>query len=257
MVERAEIDLCADVGESFGHWRYPQTEAVVRELTTAHIACGWHAGDPSVMKETVRWCRESGTAVAAHVGFPDLQGFGRRMMELSIDEAYDAIVYQVGALKAFTDLEGLSLHAATPHGQFGEWALVSTERSEAMLAAFRDVLGDVAMHMPPLPDAPFNATARKMGVQIIDTFYPGLAYNDQGIYELARDFGDSGLVQRTLDLMAYWLDTGKVETLSGGEVEVPGRAITFHGDVESAPEILAGMRRLCAERDIVVRSAIL
>jgi len=110
------IDLNCDLGESFGAYTIGMDEKVIPFITSANVACGFHAGDPLVMRRTVALCKQSGAAVGAHPGFPDLQGFGRRQMKLTPAEAKACVQYQIGALKAFCDAAGVPLHHVKPHG---------------------------------------------------------------------------------------------------------------------------------------------
>ena len=103
------IDLNSDLGESFGAWKMGMDDKLVPLVTSVNVACGFHAGDPSVMKKTVKLALASGTAIGAHPGMPDLVGFGRRKLDISLDEAYDIVVYQVGALAAFAKAQGTKL----------------------------------------------------------------------------------------------------------------------------------------------------
>src|SRR5574338_947262 len=110
------VDLNCDMGESFGAWRMGDDEAMMRAITSANIACGAHAGDPTVMRRTVRLAREHGVAVGAHPSLPDLQGFGRRELKLAPDEIEGLILYQIGALAAIARAEGVTLRHVKPHG---------------------------------------------------------------------------------------------------------------------------------------------
>lgn len=111
-----KVDLNADLGESFGRYRLGLDEEVMKYITSANVATGWHAGDPLVMRKTVKLAKENGVAVGAHPGYPDLLGFGRRYMKLTYDEARNYILYQVGALYAFVRAEGIELQHVKPHG---------------------------------------------------------------------------------------------------------------------------------------------
>lgn len=113
------VDLNSDMGESFGAYRLGGDEEIIRYVTTANVACGWHAGDPMVMDQVVRLAKEQGAAVGAHPGYPDLMGFGRRKMALSFQEVKNYVKYQIGALSAFTQSHGMKLQHVAPHGAMG------------------------------------------------------------------------------------------------------------------------------------------
>ena len=142
------IDLNADLGESFGAWRMGDDAGVMPWITSANVACGFHAGDPATMRATVALCIEHGVAIGAHVSLPDLQGFGRREMKVSPNEVYAQTLYQLGALHAFARAAGTHLHHVKPHGALYNMAARDRALAYAIAAAVRD----------------FNATLLLMGL---------------------------------------------------------------------------------------------
>lgn len=122
------IDLNSDMGESFGTYKLGGDEEIIKYVTTANVACGWHAGDPRVMDKVVRMAKERGVMVGAHPGYPDLLGFGRRKMVLSHDEVKNYVRYQIGALAAFTKSYGMKLQHVAPHGAMGRGMPASMTR---------------------------------------------------------------------------------------------------------------------------------
>ena len=132
------IDLNCDLGESFGAYTIGMDEKVISFITSANVACGFHAGDPLVMQRTVALCKQSGAAVGAHPGFPDLQGFGRRQMKLTPAEAKACVQYQIGALKAFCDAAGVPLHHVKPHGALYNMAGKDRALADAICAAVKE-----------------------------------------------------------------------------------------------------------------------
>ena len=133
------IDLNSDMGESFGAYTIGGDEEVIKFVTSANVACGFHAGDPMVMDRTVKMARERGVAVGAHPGYPDLQGFGRRKMALSPLEIKNDMKYQIGALKAFVEAEGMRLQHVAPHGALGNLCQYDRDASRAICEAVREV----------------------------------------------------------------------------------------------------------------------
>lgn len=132
------IDLNCDLGESFGAYTIGMDEKVIPFITSANVACGFHAGDPLVMQRTVALCKQSGAAVGAHPGFPDLQGFGRRQMKLTPAEAKACVQYQIGALKAFCDAASVPLHHVKPHGALYNMAGKDRALADAICAAVKE-----------------------------------------------------------------------------------------------------------------------
>src|SRR5712664_1872336 len=137
------IDLNADLGESFGNFKLGLDQALIPLLTSAHLACGFHAGDPRVMDETVRTCRDHGVQVGAHPGFPDRVGFGRRLMDITGREAETDIVYQVGALEAFCKRNGVALDHVKPHGALYNHAAVNAEVAKGIVAGIASLRPDL------------------------------------------------------------------------------------------------------------------
>ena len=134
-----KIDLNSDVGESFGNYKLGMDEDVIPLISSANIACGFHAGDPAVMKRTISIAKESGVAVGAHPGFPDLIGFGRRNLDASLEEIYDYVLYQIGALQAFAAAQGVKLQHVKPHGALYNMAVQNSEIWDAVAQAIAAV----------------------------------------------------------------------------------------------------------------------
>ncbi|NOU91842.1 5-oxoprolinase subunit PxpA [Paenibacillus sp. LMG 31456] len=129
------IDLNCDMGESFGAYQLGHDESLMKHITSANIACGYHAGDPAVIRRTVRLCLDNGVAIGAHPGLPDMAGFGRRAMHITAEEAYEITVYQIGALWGFVRAEGAVLQHVKPHGALYNMASVDTSLSDAIAEA--------------------------------------------------------------------------------------------------------------------------
>ena len=133
------IDLNSDLGESFGNYTLGMDSEVLNHVTSANVACGWHAGDPLIMEATVRMCKEKGVAVGAHPGYPDLMGFGRRKMAVSPDEARAYMIYQLGALQGFCNQYDVELQHMKLHGAFYNMACVMPELADAVLDGLQAV----------------------------------------------------------------------------------------------------------------------
>lgn len=134
-----QIDLNCDLGESFGAYRIGLDEDILAFVTSANIACGFHAGDPGVMRKTVALAADNGVKIGAHPGLPDLQGFGRRNIAITPEEAYDLVIYQIGALSGFLKAEGLEMQHVKPHGALYNMAAGSEELSRAIAKAVYNV----------------------------------------------------------------------------------------------------------------------
>ena len=137
------VDLNSDLGESFGNYTIGMDEEILKFVSSANVACGWHAGDPMVMEKTVALAKEFGTAVGAHPGFPDLMGFGRRNMAVTPEEAKAYVKYQLGALQAFAKAHGVKIQHVKPHGALYNMAAVDEKLAKAMCEAVYEVDKDI------------------------------------------------------------------------------------------------------------------
>ena len=141
------VDLNSDLGESFGNYTLGMDEEILKYVSSANVACGWHAGDPVVMEKTICLAKEFGTAVGAHPGFPDLMGFGRRNMAISQEEAKAYVKYQLGALMAFTKSKGMEIQHVKPHGAIYNMAAVDETLARAMCEAVYIVTGSLKPYL--------------------------------------------------------------------------------------------------------------
>ncbi len=252
---RTWIDLNSDMGESFGNYVLGRPEEVMKRINHANIACGFHAGDPVWIRRTVESAKRYGVTLGAHPGFPDKMGFGRRLMNISIQEARDYVVYQVGAVKAFADAAGVRLVAAKPHGAFYLWAQENEENSRAILEAFREVDPDFVAYLPALPRYPMLETAERMGFRVVKEFYPGLVYADDGSIGVKRTYGEEN-VEEMVALVMKFVTEGKVTTSSGKDIDIEADSICVHGDVINAPEVLTALHQALKRAGVVARSAV-
>ena len=172
------IDLNSDLGESFGRYTLGLDDQIIPLVSSANIACGQHAGDPVVMRKTVGMAKDAGIAIGAHPGYPDLQGFGRRDMHLSPDEAYSYMLYQIGALQAFCSAQGVQLAHVKPHGQLYNHAAVDSELAAALAQAVRDV--DPKLVLVGLANSALVDEGRKLGLVTAEEFFADRNYTDEG-----------------------------------------------------------------------------
>ena len=140
------VDLNSDIGEGFGSYTMGDDNEILKYITAAQVACGWHAGDPMIMDKVVRTAAERGVAVGAHPSFPDLMGFGRRRMNISFDEAKNYVKYQVGALSAFTKTYGVKIHHLAPHGAMGNMCQDDRQLARAICEATYDIDPEIIIY---------------------------------------------------------------------------------------------------------------
>ena len=157
------VDLNCDIGESFGRYTLANQKEILEHVTSANIACGFHAGDPSVMRETVKIAIENNVKIGAHPGLPDLVGFGRREMSITYQEAYDMVVYQVGALQAFLTIYGAKMQHVKPHGALYNMAAKDTKIAEAIAQAVFDLSPELILF--GLASSELTKAGEKLGLQ--------------------------------------------------------------------------------------------
>ena len=231
------FDINIDCGESFGNWVMGADEVLMPHVTTANLACGFHAGDPMIMVETVRLARQHGVAVGAHPGLPDLRGFGRRVMSLSPDEIYADTIYQAGALRAVLQAHGMELHHVKPHGALYSMLSVSEPLSEAFARAVIDVCPQPMIYYPaPAEKHAVTRIAADMGIDVVPELYFDLSYDDDGglILKRANEGADLADTQRRL---AHFLERGEVLSVNGNSVPMTARSICLHGDGPNAVDL--------------------
>jgi UPF0271 protein len=236
------IDLNCDMGESFGRYTIGNDEAMMPYITSANIACGLHAGDPLVMERTVCLAQAHGVGIGAHPGFPDLQGFGRRMMQLAPEEAEAFVLYQVGALAAFAKAAGAELVHVKPHGALYNLAARDRSLAEAIaraVARFSRQLILVGLANSLLVEAGLEA-----GLPVAREAFADRAYEADGSLRSRRLPGAvlEDPAQATEQVVRIVRD-GLVVAYTGEEVPVQAETICLHGDTPTAVEIAKTIRR--------------
>ena len=236
------IDLNADVGESFGVYTLGQDAALMPHITSANVACGFHAGDPGVMRATVALAREHGVAVGAHPGFPDLAGFGRRELNATSREVEDYVVYQVGALAAMAGAQGVPLQHVKPHGALFNMAAVEAALADAIARAVAAV--DPALILFALPESELQRAGERAGLRVAVEGFADRAYERDGRLVPRSNRGavitDPAVVMNRALMMAR---EGVVTACDGSVVRLHIDTICIHGDTRGAGELAVGMRR--------------
>lgn len=246
------IDLNCDCGESFGVWRIGDDEAVLPHVTSANVACGAHAGDPEVMRQTVRLCRRLGVAVGAHPGFPDLQGFGRRTLPLTPSEIENVVLTQIGALYAIARAEGVALRHVKPHGALYNVAAVDPAVAEAIVravVAFSHELILVGLAGSVLVEA--GAAA---GLTVAREAFADRGYAADG--SLLPRHAPGALILDPAQNLAQALaivTKGHVESADGRSVPVVADTLCIHGDTPGAAERAAYLRQGLIAAGVEVR----
>lgn len=225
-----------DIGEAFGAWRLGDDEAIMPHIGLANVACGFHAGDPTVMAGTVALAKRHGVAVGAHPSYPDLQGFGRRVMEVDPEELTHAVLYQVGALRAFLDAEGMELSHVKAHGALYGRATGDGAVADAIAAAAA-VFGVPVMGMA---GTEHERAAHDAGLEFVAEYYADLEYDDDGSLIITRKHVAYD-AQKVVARLRRVLEDGVAETASGGEVPMRADCVCVHSDTPGAAELAAAV----------------
>jgi len=227
------VDLNCDMGESYGAFTMGSDEIILPFVTSANIACGFHAGDPAVMKKTVRQAIAKGVVIGAHPGLPDLQGFGRREMAVSPEEAYDLVVYQIGALAAFVKSEGGILHHVKPHGALYNMAAVNRELAAAIAEAVYKVEPGLILY--GLSGSELIAEGAKAGLKVANEVFADRTYQQDGSLT-SRKLADAMVTddQLAISRVLRMVKEGKVKSQQGVDIDITADTICIHGDGKHA-----------------------
>lgn len=227
------VDLNSDLGESFGAYKIGMDDEVIKLVSSANVACGFHASDPVVMKKTVDMAVAAGIGIGAHPGFNDLMGFGRRNMVISPKEAYAYVTYQLGALSAFCKQAGVKIQHVKPHGALYNMAGKDIDLARGICEAVYDC--DPEIILLGLSGSKMIDAGLEVGLRCANEFFADRAYEDDGSLR-ARTKEGSMITDENeaIDRIVKVLKTGTVTTYSGGELSLKIDSICVHGDNEHA-----------------------
>ncbi|HET7777552.1 MAG TPA: 5-oxoprolinase subunit PxpA [Rudaea sp.] len=243
---RKAIDLNCDMGESFGAWRMGQDAEVMPWITSANIACGFHAGDFSTMHQTVLLAKKHGVAIGAHVSLPDLQGFGRRELRVTPDEAYAITLYQIGALAAFASAAGTRVAHVKPHGALYNMAAKDAALATAIARATRDFAADLIL--VGLAGSELPRAGAAIGLRVAHEAFADRRYEADGSLTPRREPGAVIHDIETSVAQAMRIATkGNVETRDGTIIGVRADTICVHGDRDDASVFARRLREGLAD----------
>jgi UPF0271 protein len=236
------VDINCDMGESFGVYRLGFDEEMMSHITSANIACGYHAGDPVVMERTVSLAKNHGVAVGAHPGFPDLVGFGRRSMDLTTHEVRNDLIYQVGALSAFSHIEGLSLQHVKPHGQLYNLAARDEPMTHAICEAILAL--DKNLILVALSGSKMADIASKSGLKVAREAFADRAYHrDRSLVSRKREGSVIHDPERVAERVIRMVQEGKVQSIEGELIDLEVNSICVHGDTPGAVQLAQTIRK--------------
>ncbi|GAA4877367.1 5-oxoprolinase subunit PxpA [Saccharopolyspora cebuensis] len=241
------MDLNSDLAEGFGRWELTDDEALLGIVTSANVACGYHAGDATVLRRAVDLAAARGVAVGAHVGYRDLPGFGRRFIDVPPAELTDDVVYQMGALAGFARIAGTDIRYVKPHGALYNAIVHHEEQAAAVVAAVRAF--DPAMPVLGLPGSRFLALAADAGLPVFQEAFADRAYTPEGTLVSRREPGAVLHDPAAIADRCVRIARGEpIEAADGSSIVVRADSICVHGDSPDAVGIARAVRdRLAAE----------
>ncbi|WP_106971851.1 LamB/YcsF family protein [Streptomyces xylophagus] len=247
------IDLNADLGEGFGRWHLTDDEQLLSVVTSANVACGFHAGDPVTMRRVCELAAERGVRVGAQVSYRDLAGFGRRAMDVPPAELAAEVAYQIGALEVFARAAGTRVSYVKPHGALYNRIVHDREQAAAVIEGV--LLADASLPVLGLPGSVVLELAAKAGLPAVTEAFADRAYTDEGtLVPRGRDGAvitdPDAVVERSLSLAG----SGVVTALSGARIEVRARSLCLHGDTPGAVDLARRVRARLLESGVRVEA---
>jgi UPF0271 protein len=247
----AKIDLNSDVGESFGRWTLGDDQAMFRSVTSANVACGFHAGDPSVIRRTCRQAAAAGVVIGAHVGYRDLAGFGRRFLDIAPNELADDVVYQIGALQALAAAEGARVRYVKPHGGLYNAIVHHTAQAQAVVDAVKSV--DPRLPIMGLPGSEVLRLAEAAGLRAVPEAFADRAYNPDGTL-VSRSLPGAVLDDpaEVAEHVLQMATDSAVRTVDGSVLKIRAESICVHGDSPGAVAMAAAVRSALTAAGVTV-----
>lgn len=245
------IDINSDLGESFGAWSMGDDAAMLDLVTSANVACGFHAGDPAGILRTLKAAVAKNVTIGAHVAYPDKVGFGRRNMDLASDELTADVIYQIGALQGLAKAAGTSVRYVKPHGALYNTIAHDRRQALAVIAAIRAI--DPTLILVALAGSELIELARNEGLQCVAEAFADRAYTPQGTLVSRREPGavlhDPQIVaQRMLRLV----QDGTIEAIDGSQTRIQADSICVHGDSPAAVEMARELRRVLEHANLTL-----
>jgi 5-oxoprolinase (ATP-hydrolysing) subunit A len=246
------IDLNSDLGESYGAWKIGDDAAMLGIVTSANVACGFHAGDPSVLRAACLAAAANGVAIGAQVSYPDLVGFGRRFVDMEPNELRDAVLYQFGALDAFAQVAGSEIVYVKAHGALYHATATQRRLADAVVAAAVEY--DPSMAVLGLPESELSAAADDAGLEFVTEAFADRAYRPDGGLVSRREAGSvlddpTEIAERAVRLAV----DNEVEAVDGSVVSVRARSLCVHSDTPGAVEIARSVREALDAAGVGVR----
>ncbi|WP_085991154.1 LamB/YcsF family protein [Oceanobacillus senegalensis] len=246
------VDLNSDLGESYGAFTVGQDDLVMNYITSANIACGYHAGDHNVIQQSVKKATEKQVGIGAHPGFQDLHGFGRRMMQIDTDELYNLMVYQIGAIQAFAKLNNNNLQHVKPHGALYNMASKDKEMAQAIAQAVYDI--DSNLILFGLAGGELVNMGRKVGLSVAEEVFADRTYQPDGT--LTKRTEKDAIItdaEEAVYRVIRMVKDGKVEAMDGSDIPIQADTICVHGDSPKSLEFVSKLKEGLLDNGINIR----
>lgn len=247
-----QVDLNCDLGESFGAYKIGFDEEILNFVTSANIACGFHAGDPLTMRKTVNLALEKGVGIGAHPGLPDLAGFGRRSMDISPEEIYDIVIYQIGALYGFVKAEGGTMQHVKPHGALYNMAAKNPHLSNAIARAVYNV--DPQLILFGLSGSELVKAGESIGLRTANEVFADRTYQQNGSLT-SRSQTDALITdcKKAAEQVVRMVKEGKVLTQQNTEITIQADTVCIHGDSPFALVFARQIQELLTTSGVYIR----
>jgi UPF0271 protein len=250
-VNLVQIDISCDMGESVGPWKMGFDEEMMPYISSANVAGGFHAGDPTTMRKTVALAKDHSVAVGVHPGYRDLVGFGRREMDVPPEEIHDEIIYQLGALREFARYYDMEVQHVKPHGALYMVAARDEELSRAIIEAIQRV--DPGLLLFCMRASVTYQLAQKLDQPVVAEFYADREYNNDGQIVFTRSVAEELDPEEVGDRVVRAVTEKKVKTESGRDIDVVSDSVCVHGDTPGAVRLAEAIARKLGENDIEIR----
>jgi len=249
----ARIDLNSDLGESLGAWSMGDDAAMLQVVSSANVACGFHAGDPAGILTTLKAAAANGVTVGAHVSYPDLTGFGRRNMDVASADLIADVIYQIGAVKGLAAAAGVAVRYVKPHGALYNTIAHDARQGNDVITAMLEI--DPSLILVALAGSPLITLARERGLRVVAEAFADRAYTPQGTLVSRREKGavlhdPEAVAQRMLRLV----EEGVVEAVDGSLTRVHADSICVHGDSPGAVDMAREVRRRLEQAGVAIQS---
>ncbi len=253
MSKTVVVDLNCDLGESFGAYQLGNDEAILPYVSSINIACGFHAGDPAIMKKTVALAVQHQVAIGAHPGLPDLAGFGRREIAITPEEAYDLVVYQVGALQGFVKAAGATLHHVKPHGALYNMVAVNPSLAKAIAEAVYHTHPQAILY--GLAGSALIQAGKEVGLQTTNEVFADRTYQPDGTLTSRRQ--PNALItneETAINQVLQMVKTNTVQTVAGHSIPIQADTVCIHGDGPHAVAFAQKIKQTLLQENITIQA---